>query len=152
MKHSIASFLIAACAILAGATASFNAHSQSEASAVSALSIMPLASVVGAASTAAGAVVMVPAVLSTAGTVLVVKSVAVMASGTVYLLERASDGAQVSVEVLGRGAVAASVGVGTLATVSVIGAGVLLSAAGEVIAFIPNELGRALLHNEQVTR
>jgi hypothetical protein len=28
---------------------------------------------------------------------------------------------------------------------------VLLSAAGEVLAFIPNELGRALLHNERIT-
>jgi hypothetical protein len=36
--------------------------------------------------------------------------------------------------------------------VSVIGSGVVLSALGEAIAFIPNELGRALLHNERVTR
>jgi hypothetical protein len=36
-------------------------------------------------------------------------------------------------------------------TVSVISAGVLLSAGGEVIAFIPNELGRALLHHERVS-
>jgi hypothetical protein len=28
----------------------------------------------------------------------------------------------------------------------------VLSAAGEVIAFIPNEIGKALLHNEQVSR
>jgi hypothetical protein len=45
----------------------------------------------------------------------------------------------------------ASVGVGTVVAVSVIGAGVVLSAAGEVLCFIPNELGRALLHNEKVT-
>ena len=42
-------------------------------------------------------------------------------------------------------------GVGTAVAVSVIGAGVLLSAAGEVLCFIPNELGRALLHNERLT-
>jgi hypothetical protein len=35
--------------------------------------------------------------------------------------------------------------------VSVIGAGVLLTAAGELLCFIPNELGRALLHNERIT-
>jgi len=152
MKRSIASIVIAVSALLTGATTSFDVKAQSEASALSALSVMPLASVVVGASAAAGAVLAVPVVLSTAGTVLVVKAVTVTVSGTLYLLERASDGAQVSVEVLGRGVAAASVGVGTLATVSVIGAGVLLSAAGEEIAFIPNELGRALLHNEQVTR
>jgi len=70
----------------------------------------------------------------------------------VFVLERTSDGAQVSVEVLGRAAGAASVGVGTVASVSVVGAGVLLSAMGEVIAFIPNALGNALLHHEQVTQ
>ena len=31
-------------------------------------------------------------------------------------------------------------------------AGWVLSAAGKAIAFIPNEMGRALLHNERVTR
>jgi len=34
--------------------------------------------------------------------------------------------------------------------VSVAGTGVILSAAGEAIAFIPNAMGRALLHNERV--
>ena len=35
--------------------------------------------------------------------------------------------------------------------VTVVTAGVILSAAGEAIAFIPNALGRALLHNERLT-
>jgi hypothetical protein len=30
--------------------------------------------------------------------------------------------------------------------------GVMLSTASEVIAFVPNEIGKALLHNEQITR
>jgi len=41
---------------------------------------------------------------------------------------------------------------GTVVVVSVVGAGVVLSAAGEAIAFIPNALGRALLHNERLTQ
>jgi hypothetical protein len=113
---------------------------------------MPLASVVVGASAVAGSVVAIPVALSTADAVLVVRLIEVSARGTVYLLERASDGAQVSVEVLGKGAAAVSVGVGTVVTVSVIGAGVLLSTAGEVIAFIPNEIGKALMHNERVTQ
>ena len=70
--------------------------------------------------------------------------------GTVYVLERASDGARVSVEVAGRGVAASAYGVGTVVTCSVIGTGVVLSVAGEVLAFVPNALGRALLHNERL--
>ena len=81
----------------------------------------------------------------------VVKAVEVGALSTVYVLERASDGARASVEVAGRGVANASVALGTLVTVSVIGSGVILSAAGEAIAFVPNALGRALLHNERLT-
>jgi hypothetical protein len=128
------------------------ALAQSEASA--ALSMLPVASVVGAASVAAagaGAVSAAPVILSAVGAVFVIKAVEVSARGTVYLLERASDGSQVSVEIVGRGAGAASYGVGATVAVSVIGAGVVLSAAGEAIAFIPNTLGRALLHNERLT-
>jgi hypothetical protein len=128
-------------------SAALPARAQSEASA--ALSMLPVASVVGTASvasTAAAAVVAVPAALSVTGAVLTVKAVQASATGTVYLLERASDGAQVSVEILGRAAHAA----GTVVTCSVIGTGVVLSAAGEAIAFVPNAIGRALLHNERL--
>ena len=40
--------------------------------------------------------------------------------------------------------------VGTVVTCSVIGTGVILSVAGEALAFVPNALGRALLHNERL--
>jgi hypothetical protein len=50
-----------------------------------------------------------------------------------------------------RTASASAAAVGTVVSVSVIGTGVLLSVAGEVLCFIPNELGRALLHNERIT-
>jgi hypothetical protein len=33
---------------------------------------------------------------------------------------------------------------------SVIGTGAVLSVAGEVLAFVPNALGQALLHNERL--
>jgi hypothetical protein len=35
--------------------------------------------------------------------------------------------------------------------VTALSAGWVLSAAGQAIAFIPNEIGRALLHNERIT-
>lgn len=125
------------------------ARAQSEASLL--LSALPVASVVGSASVAASAVSVVPVALSVAGTVLVVQAVEITAQSSVYLLERASDGARVSVEVAGRAASGVVMGVGTVVAVSVIGSGVLLSAAGEVLAFIPNELGKALLYNERIT-
>ena len=121
------------------------AHAQSEASL--AVSALPVASVMGVAGSVAGGAV----ALTVSGAVLVVKAVEVSATGTVYVLERASDGARASVAVAGRGAKAVSAGVGTAVAVGVISAGVVLSVAGEVIAFIPNQLGRALLHNERVT-
>ncbi len=128
------------------------ARAQSEAS--TALSLLPVASVVVsgvAASGAAAAVSALPVALSVGGAVLTVKAVEASATGTVYLLERASDGARVSVEVSGRVVTASAIAVGSAVTVSVIGTGVLLSTVGEVLAFIPNELGRALLHNERLT-
>lgn len=143
-------------ASLSAALVTGSARAQSEASLV--LSALPVASVVGtgsavAGSAAAGAAVVsaVPAALAVSGAVLVVKAVEVSARGTVIVLERASDGARASVELSGRAASGVVTGVGTAVAVSVIGAGVVLSAAGEVLCFIPNELGRALLHNEKIT-
>lgn len=127
------------------------AHAQSETS--QALSLLPVASVVIGASAVAGAsqaVVALPVALSEGGARLTVKAVKASANGTVYVLERASDGAVASIELSANAVGLASVGVGTIVTTSVIGAGVVLSVAGEVLAFIPNAIGRALLHNERM--
>lgn len=141
---------LAAAALALGLVVGAPARAHGEASAISALSALPMASVVVGAGAAASAVAAVPVALSTAGAVLVVKTVESTARGTVVVLERASDGAQASIELGARAAGGASLAAGTVVMVSVIGAGVLLSAAGEVIAFIPNALGRALLHNERL--
>ena len=84
--------------------------------------------------------------------VLVVKAVQTSVKGTVYVLERASDAAPVSVEVTGKVASGVAVSVGTAVQVSVISAGTVLSVAGKAIAFIPNEVGKALLHNQRLTQ
>ena len=149
---SIANLSMAGFMALAGFAIPLQANAQSQASA--ALSLLPVASVVGAASVAgdaASAVVAVPAALSVAGSVLTVVAVEASVDGTVYLLERTSDGVRASVNVAGRALNGASTVVGTSVAVSVIGAGIVLSAAGEVLAFIPNVIGRALLHNEKLT-
>lgn len=134
------------CSTLLGSP---TAQAQSEASVM--LSLLPLASVVGTVSTGvalAEASAILPAALSVANAVLIIQAVQVSAVGTVYVLERASDGARVSIEVAGRAGKSSAHAVGELVTCSVIGTGVILSVAGEVLAFVPNALGQALLYNE----
>ncbi len=114
------------------------AHGASEASALSAL---PLAVSVAA-----------PAMLLSAGAMFTVVAVEASADGAVWVLERASDGAQASVTLSAAAAGGLSVAVGTVVVVTAFSAGWVLSAAGQAIAYIPNEIGRALLYNERVTR
>lgn len=147
MKKRIATTITALCL----ACASYSAQAQSDASAVSAISLLPMASIVVEGSAVAASVVAIPVALSTAGAVLLVKTVESTARGTIFVLQRVSDGARVSVEIIGKGVAAASMAAGAVVTVSVVGAGVVLSVAGEAIAFVANDLGRALLHNEQLT-
>lgn len=97
-----------------------------------------------------------PVAVSIAGPVLLVAgsaaftivAVEASAAGTVWMLERASDGVRASVHFAGH----VSASVGTAVAVSVVSTGWVISAAGAALAFIPNELGRALLHNERITR
>lgn len=144
--------LSALCAFGLGLGALAPAQTQSDASA--ALSFLPVASVVAAAGGGSGdasaAVVAVPAVLSVTGAVLTVKAVQASARGTVIVLERASDGVAASVEVVGVAAGSALLSVGTAITTTVIASGVILSAGAEVLAFIPNAVGQALLFNERI--
>ena len=152
-QNRTATFLIAASIMTAGVTFSFNAYSKKYEFTESDFSVLSMAAVVAHVSgNDAGMVVAVPLMLSVGGASLVVKAVKASAAGTVYVLERVSDGAQASVEVVGKGASSIATAVGTSVKVSVISAGVVLSAAGEVIAFIPNEIGRALLHNTRLTK
>ncbi|MFC4622571.1 hypothetical protein ACFO3A_10130 [Comamonas nitrativorans] len=154
LRHGV---LAALCAV--GLSALAPAQAQSDTSAV--LSLLPVASVVVAASAtraaagrtsgdASAAVAVVPAVLSVTGAVLTVKAVEASARGTVIVLERVSDGVAVSIEVVAVAAGSALLSVGTAITTTVIASGVILSAGAEVLAFIPNAVGQALLFNERI--
>ena len=109
----------------------------SGASELSAISLLPVAVVIAA-----------PALVLSAGATLSVVAVEASAEGTVWVLERASDGARASIKLAGQSATA----VGTGVVVTAMSSGWLLSAAGQAIAFIPNEIGKSLLYNERVTR
>lgn len=123
---------------LALAPPSFAAANPSDASA--AISMLPVAISVVA-----------PVAVLSAGASFVVVAVETTAKGTVWVLQRASDGVKVSVEFAAGAVSSAAASAGTAVTVSVIGTGYVLSALGEAIAFIPNEIGASLLHNERVT-
>jgi hypothetical protein len=117
------------------------ARAQSTLSDASALSMLPVAVSVAA-----------PVMILSAGAMLTVVAVEASATGTVWVLERASDGARATMHWAGRAAGAASVAVGTGVLVTAVSAGWVLSAAGQALAFIPNELGASLLYNERITR
>jgi hypothetical protein len=130
-----------AAAVLAGSLVSAHAHPPSAASELSALSMLPIAVSVAA-----------PITLLSAGAAITVVAVEASAAGTVWVLERASDGARASVRLSGRALEGASAALGTALTVTAISTGWVLSAAGTALAFVPNEIGAALLYNERVTR
>ena len=117
------------------------ARAHNGASEASALSMLPIAvSVAG------------PVALLSAGAVFTVVAVEVVSGATVWVLERASDGARASLTLSGQLVGGVSVVAGTAVVATAFSAGWVLSAAGRAIAFIPNEIGKALLYNERVTR
>ena len=118
-----------------------SARAQSEVSAVSALSTLPIAVSIAA-----------PVMILSAGVTLTVVAVEASATGAVWVLERASDGARASVRLGVQATGALSVATGTVVVVTAVSTGWVLSAASQAIAFIPNEIGAALLYNERVTR
>jgi hypothetical protein len=122
-------------ALITGGVSTAQAHPN--ASDASALSMLPIAVSVAA-----------PVMFISGGAMLTVVAIEASAEGTVWVLERASDGVRASITVAG----GVSVAVGTAVVVTAISAGWVLSAAGQAIAFIPNQIGAALLYNERVTR
>lgn len=129
-----------ATAALAAALAG-PARAHVNASDASALSALPIAVSVAA-----------PAMLLSGGAMLTVVAVEASAEGTVWVLERASDGARASVTLSAAAAGGMSVAAGTAIVVTAFSAGWVLSAAGKALAYIPNEIGQALLYNERISR
>lgn len=82
---------------------------------------------------------------------LTVAAVESTADGAVWVLERAADGSRASVRLASNAAKASGVVAGDVLAVSVIGTGIVLSHVGNAIAFIPNAIGKHLMHNEQIT-
>lgn len=131
--------LSAAAISIAPLSAAQARSSPSEASA--ALSVLPVALSVAA-----------PVALLAGGASLTVVAVEASATGTALVLERVSDGVRETLHFSGHALGGISRGVGTAILCTAVSTGFVLSAAGQAIAFVPNEIGRALLYNERLTR
>lgn len=86
----------------------------------------------------------------TASGSLIIESVKASTSGVVVVLHASADAASVTLHLSGEVLQHAALASGTLIEVSAVSTGHLLISAGKVIAFIPNELGKALLHHEKI--
>ena len=127
--------------VLASTAPPAQAQPRHGASELSAVSMLPVA-----------VSVVAPVALLSAGTVLTVVAVEATSASTVWVLERASDGARASVTLSGNVVEGASAVVGSAVLVTAFSAGVVLSAADRAICFVPNAVGKALLHNDRLTR
>jgi len=134
-----AAFSILAVIVVGTFSENPHAHAQahSQASEASALSALPI-----------GVLSATPDAIVASGANLAVRVVETSVDGTTWVLERAADGLRASVKLAGN----SSVEIGTSVVVTAVASGNVLSAAGKAIAFIPNDIGAALLYNERVTR
>ena len=80
---------------------------------------------------------------------LTVHSVSKTAEGTFLILKGIAESGEFLVDLSGYIVGNASVAVGAAVEVTTSAAGMVLSTAGEVLAFIPNEVGAELLHHSE---
>jgi hypothetical protein len=106
----------------------------------------------------ASALVAGGSVLVTAGSLSVVAasgaavigSVQVVGESTLVVLESAVNSSTATIRLSGEAARGFALAAGTTVSVAVHASGHMLIAAGKVVAFIPNELGKALLCHERI--
>ena len=103
-----------------------------------------------ALSAAAGLVVLGSMSAVAASGYVVIASVATVADGVVVVLKGASTGVEASVQLSGAAAVGLSDAAGKAVTVTATSTGHMLVMSGRVLAFIPNETGKSLLHHSRV--
>lgn len=103
-----------------------------------------------ALSGAAGIIVLGSMSAVAASGYVVIASVDAVADGSVVVLKGASDATTASVKLSAKAAEGLSRAVGQAVTVTAISTGYVLVMSGKAIAFIPNEVGQALIHHSRV--
>ena len=134
----LAAFL--ACS-LSTAFVSAGAAEQSEASELSGASVLM----------AGSAVVVGGSMLLLGSTNIVVASVETVGDAVVVVFKGASDASKATVRFSTDVAKQASFVVGAAVSVTAIASGYLIVSAGKVLAFIPNETAKALMHHSRVS-
>jgi hypothetical protein len=81
---------------------------------------------------------------------LVVESVETFGDGLEVVLKGAADGSKATVRFSGKAMEGVSLATGTAVSVAAMSAGHALVVSGRVIAFLPSEAGKALLHHSRV--
>jgi len=81
---------------------------------------------------------------------MVVASVEVVGDAMVVVLTGVADASRATLRLSGQAARQASMVAGASVEVVALSTGYLLVSAGRVLAFVPNEIGKALLHNSRV--
>jgi hypothetical protein len=82
--------------------------------------------------------------------VVIVESVEVVGGASMVVLAGASEAASATLRLSSDVVVGASLPAGTVVGLVAVSTGYLLVSAGKVLAFIPNEIGRGLLHQSRV--
>ncbi|HSC22877.1 MAG TPA: hypothetical protein VLG08_04145 [Casimicrobiaceae bacterium] len=143
MKTKRTLFALAAAALVAS-TVSMQTLAQDSTSASAAASQAAIAG--------SGAVVDGSANLLRAGGMFVVAGVAAAGDASVILLRDAASGSEASIRVAEDVTRAGSVAVGQTVTVVAETAGLSLIAGGRFVAFIPNEVARAMIYTARSTQ
>jgi Cu/Ag efflux protein CusF len=102
---------------------------------------------------ALGAVIVVggtASMLAESGTA-VVESVEKVGEATLVVLKGAKDASKVTLKMSGKVVAGASLAAGSAVSVVTMASGYALVVSGAVIAFIPNEAGKVLLHHSRVS-
>ncbi|MEJ7806732.1 MAG: hypothetical protein WKG03_12540 [Telluria sp.] len=81
----------------------------------------------------------------------VVESVEHVGESVVVVIKGATDASRVTLRMSGKAVVGASMAAGTAVSVVTMASGYALVVAGAVIAFIPNQAGKALLHHSRAS-
>jgi len=81
---------------------------------------------------------------------VVVASVETVGEGIVVVLKGASEAGGASIRMSAKAAEGLSLAAGTVVSVVAMSTGHMLVLSGKAIAFIPNEVGKALLHHSKV--
>jgi hypothetical protein len=84
------------------------------------------------------------------GSELVIESITAAGKASIVMVRASANGTRASFEVTTELCGKLALGAGKVVTVSANGAGNLIKVSGEVIAFVPNELGRSLIHHREL--